>query len=104
MKTKIKKRFLTANQIRDEIDKYKEKAERLRQSAEAYELKAKELRKAGPSLEEDAKCAEEQAKKNWASIKRIKESRLPKLKEKLAEWSTELLPGVIADGDRSIQA
>lgn len=100
---KPKKRFLTANQIRDEIDAYKAKAIRLQQTAEALELASRELMKV-PEMVEDAKFKMSQASKAHRASARIREVRLVKLKQKLSEFETQLLPGVIGDNDRSIQA
>jgi hypothetical protein len=99
---KPKRRFETANQIRDEIDKYKAKANKLMDSAAAYDLKADELFKTGNlEVAPDAEFARETAKKRRRSAARIMERRLPKLKDKLAEFATELLPGKVVE-DRSV--
>lgn len=103
MKRKTRKRYLTANQIRDEIDKYKEKHRRFLEQAEGLELSADEFARTENGAE-DAAYKREQAKKCRRSAQRIMEDRIPKLKQKLAEFATELLPGIITDGDRSIQA
>lgn len=100
---KPKKRYFTANQIRDEIDRYKTKAQKLMDSAAAYDLKADELYKIN-SWSEDASFAREQAKKLRRSAERINEKRLPYLSQKLAEFCTEVIPSIIPDGDRSVQA
>ena len=101
MKTKPKKRYQTCNEIRDEIERYQQKALRFVQQAEALELSAKELAKSALHGEAAA-YNRTQAAKARRSAQRIHDKRLPLLKQKLAEWNTELLPGVITDGDRSI--
>lgn len=101
--TKPKRRFYTANQIRDEIDAYKAKAIRLQQTAEALELASRELMKV-PEMIEDAKYKLFQSKRARSASARITNDKLVKLKAKLAELTTDLLPEVIKDGDRSIQA
>lgn len=100
---KEKKRYLTANQIREDIDKYKAKALRLVQQAEGLELHAKELDK-NPLAKETAAWNRSQALKARKAAHRIHESKLKQLKEKLAEWQTDLLPGVLDKLDRSVQA
>jgi hypothetical protein len=102
-KTKAKKRFQTPNQIRDEIDKFKDKALRFVQQAEGLELAAKELVKS-PVTYEDGVFKREQAKKCRASARRIHEVKLRQLKEKLAEMNTNLIPGILDPMDRSVQA
>lgn len=104
MPKREKKRWMTANQIRDAIDEYKARAQNLMDTAATQDLKADRLYETqDPRLAEDASFAREQAKKMRRSAQRIYEIKLVKLKQRLAEWSTELLPGVISDGDRSIQ-
>lgn len=103
MKTRQKKRYLTANQIRDDIDRYKKKALDLEVQATGMEQHAKRLSGTIRAVEE-CRWLEDQARKARRAANRIYKNRLPALKQKLAEWSTELLPGVITDGDRSIQA
>lgn len=98
-----KRRYFTANEIRDAIDLYKVKAQKFSESADAYDLKADELfRTNDPKLAEDAGFAREIAKKRRRSANRIKDKKLPYLAQKLAEWSTDLLPGM--GSDRSVEA
>jgi len=103
-RTQPKKRFLTAQQISREIDECKLKLQRLLDRASSYDLQADTLFKAGPGLKEDAVYHREQAKKMRRSAFRIEKKRLPFLARKLAAFNTELLPGVIQDGDRSVSA
>lgn len=103
IKTKrTKKRFLTANQIRDEIDAYKLKYQKFTDQAAALDMKADEMARQGFDSE-SINWNREQAKRVRATAARIKEVRLVKLKEKLAEWMTPQLPG-LDNGDRSVQA
>lgn len=102
---KPRRRYYTANQIRDEIQRYKTKAQSLMDSAATLDVKADQLYKTNdPTLAEDASFAREQAKKRRHSAQRIFEKRIPYLKQKLAEWQTDTLPGIIKNGDRSVQA
>lgn len=104
MKTKrTKKRYLTANQIRDEIDQFKQKALRSVQEAEGLELSARDMA-AYPNMKEDMVWRLEQAKKARRRAQRINDIKLPKLKQKLAEWQTEIMPSIITDGDRRVSA
>ena len=99
---KPKRRFLTANEIRDEIDKYKAKALKFQQQADALEIASRELAKSG-LLVEDAKYRNTQALRARRSASRILDKKLPKLKEKLAEFLTPNLPGSGIE-DRSVNA
>lgn len=103
MKTKKPKaRYFTANQIRDKIDQYKRRQRALMDSAAALEYRADLLIK-HPLTAEDAVFAREQAKKKRRASARIEDKSLVKLKEKLAEFNTETIPGIIPGGDRSVQ-
>jgi L-lactate utilization protein LutB len=84
----MKKRFTSAQQISAEIDKRKKEFNHLLDLAQVQE---------GLNRHEDAK-------KLRVKARQIKDNQLDMLKEKLAEFNTELLPGVIKDGDRSIPA
>lgn len=97
-----KRRFLTANEIRDEIDRYRAKALKLMQSADALDIAARELMKVD-TMVEDAKYKASQARKCRTSAARIIEKKLPRLKEKLSEFLTEPLKPIIPDGDRSVE-
>ena len=99
---KPKRRYETANEIRDEIDRQLAKARKFLETAEAYEQKAEMLRQDGGPWVEDAKFAMVLAGKARRSANRIKEKKLTVLKDKLAEWGTEPMKGVIPD--RSVQA
>jgi hypothetical protein len=104
---KIKKRYRHAREINYAIDRYKLKAQKLRDSASALDMQADEMIKpqnSGRWNREQITFNREQAKKKRQAAGRIEERTLSKLKEKLAEWQTDLLPGVITDGDRSIPA
>ena len=80
------KRYKSANQIRDSIDEAKKKFDHLLELASVQEGLGHDM----------------EAKKLRISARRIKDNKLDVLKEKLAEFCTDLLPGVITDGDRSI--
>lgn len=104
MKTKKpKKRFETANQIRDEIDRQLAKRDRLIAEAEKVEDDARFFASLGPQHIEQQKYLEVQAKKLRASANRILDTKLVHLKHKLSEWMTDPLPHV-GINDRSIQA
>src|SRR5271157_2590476 len=96
MKTKEKKRYENANQIRDAIDRFRAKAQKLMNSAAALDHVADEFAKLGdnPGM---VSFNREQAKKKPRSAKRVEEVQLVKLKHKLSEWQTEPLPGIIID-------
>lgn len=103
-KNRNKKRYNTANEIRDDIDKFKLKQQKLMDSAAALDAKADSLFKTGDAaLAEDAVFAREQAKKKRASALRIERRKLVQLKNKMAEFLTPTLPGSGIE-DRSIQA
>ena len=80
------KRYKSANAIRDAIDEAKAKFDLLIERSEVQEGLGKDM----------------EAKKLRIFARRIKDNKLDVLKEKLAEFCTDLLPGVITDGDRSI--
>ena len=104
MKAKrVKRRYNTANEIRDDIDKYKAKAIRLTEQAEDEERYAKKFLEAGPDHKEDYAFCKEKAKKLRRSSARIVDKKLVYLKEKMAEWQTPPLPGTGIEG-RDIQA
>lgn len=100
MKKKTKRRYDTAQQICDEIQRYKDKEHSLLMQAEAYDLSAREL--IGISeMVEDAKVKKYHANKLRRSASRIADKKLPALKAKLAEFLTPQIPG-LDNGDRSI--
>ena len=100
MKTRTRKRYYTANQIRDDIDKWKAKAQKLRDAGAALDRKADMLFACGDVLlRADANYARETAEKRRASAGRIETRKLVKLKEKLAEFLTDPLPGTGAGKD-----
>jgi hypothetical protein len=83
-----KKRYHSVTQIKTAIDKAKVRFEKKLATAIVHEL-------AGRPID---------AKKRRIEARRIKDNQLDILKQKLSEFCTELLPGVITDGDRSIPA
>jgi len=103
MKKRNKKRYETANAIRDEIDRCRTAVVKLQQTAEAMEIQAAEYFKI-PEMVEDAAYRKEQAKRARKKAARLNDIRLVKLKDKLSEFMTQTLPGIIPDEDRSIQA
>ena len=82
------KRYNTSQQIVREIDKAKEQFSKLIDQA----------------LVQENMGRESEAKSLRVKARQIKDNRLDMLKAKLAEFQTDLLPGVITDGDRSIPA
>lgn len=101
---KPKKRYHTANQIRDEIDRYKARMLKLEEQASQYDRKAKELIGLNdPKLAEEIGFNRTRAKQVRHSIGRIADKRLHYLAQKLAEFTTEVLPHCGID-DRSISA
>lgn len=101
---KKKRRYNTANDIRDDIERYKRKAVQCLEQAEELEREVKRL-----VIRDDPKLAEligfkrEQAKKLRKKSNRIMDKKMQHLKEKLAEWSTPPLPGTGVEG-RDIQS
>ena len=85
-KRNMRKRFNTANEIRDAIDAAKKKFNHLLDLAESAEALGKTI----------------EARNNRIKARQIKDNQLDILKNKLAEFCTDLLPGVCPDGDRSI--
>lgn len=103
MKTKKpKRRYYTAHEIRKDIARYQEKALKLQREAEAEEKIAAALYKKGPLHAELTGFHAETAEKLRQSAARIYDKKLPRLKEKLAEFDTDLLPG-LGITDRSIE-
>lgn len=96
---KPQKRYETANQIRDAIDKYRAKAQKLRDSAHALDLVAEQFAAVGGQSEQVA-FNRDQADKKRESASRIERKTLTKLKDKLAEFNTNLMP--FMGDDRSI--
>lgn len=101
----MKRRYQTANQIRDDIDRFKRKAQKLMDSAAQLDKLADLMIENNPLdvNPEDIIYHREQAKKKRQSALRIEQRKLVHLKNKLAEFNTEILPG-IGINDRSIQA
>ena len=102
MNTKSKrKRYNHPNDIRDAIDRFRRKAQGLRDSAAALDAVADQFARDGnnPGM---VSFNREEAKKKRQSAGRIEDRTLAKLKEKLAEILTGLLPGIVDGCDRSI--
>lgn len=100
------RRYETANQIRDAIDLYKRKAQKLMESAAALDFIAEELvKEEGHSekwLREQIAFNRSQAEKKRKSASRIEDRTLVRLKNKLSEFMTPLIPGMPNPDDRSI--
>lgn len=101
---KPKRRYYTANQIREEIDKYHAKIMKLEDLAKDYDRRAEELIALDDPLQSEAigfnRTRAEQVRR---SVERILMKRLPHLAQKLAEFSTDVLPNCGIE-DRSVQA
>lgn len=96
----MKRRYHNETEIQRDIDKWKAKAQKFMDSAAALDLKADSLFLTGRSeLVPDAQFAREEAKKRRKSAFRIQNRKLVLLKEKLAEFLTEPLPGTGAGKD-----
>lgn len=96
---RVKKRYEHENQIRADIDRFKAKAQKLRDAASALDMRADLLVKnngAGGFFGEIS-FARSQAEKKRKSAGRIETDRLVKLKQKLAEFQTEPIPGILPD-------
>lgn len=101
MKTKKPRRFETSQQIEDEIEACKERARHKMRVAHTLDMEADVLFQHHEESELGV-FKREQAKKVRHQAYRIENVRIPKLSQKLAEFKTDLLPGVITNGDRSI--
>jgi hypothetical protein len=95
--TIMRKRYYSTQQINDDIDKWKAKARKHRDTADAYDLQAQIHFKDGNSVEL-AKSLRQDADKKRAAAVRIETRRLPRLKQKLAEFRTLELSGLGGDG------
>lgn len=104
MKTKQPKRYNTANDIRDAVDRFKLKAQKYRDSASAIDKVADEIAKQDGASErwkmETISMKRAQADKLRIQAGRIEQRTLEKLKGKLAEFNTNPMP--FLEGDRSI--
>lgn len=95
---KKKRRYNTANDIRDDIERYNlEQAEELEREVKRLVMRD------DPKLAELIGFKREQAKKLRKKSNRIMDKKMQHLKEKLAEWSTPPLPGTGIEG-RDIQS
>lgn len=103
MSKKPKKRYETISQINDEIDRYKAKAKKLQERACALDIKADTIARS-ENAELNAELigfTREQARKLRRTVFNIENKKMAELKEKLAEFQTQIFPGIIED--RSIQ-
>jgi len=89
---KPKRRYYTANQIRDDIDKWKAKAQKLKDAGHALDKKAEMLFATGEN-NTLGEFTRDQADRKRASAARIEERKLVRLKEKLSEFMTDPLVG-----------
>lgn len=94
MKKRTKKRYNTANDIRDDIERYLAKMKRFQEIAEGLEVRADLMMRTGDNMVENSAYCRKQADKARRSAARIQEVKLKRLKEKLSEWMTPPLPGV----------
>ena len=99
MKSRTKKRYISISQINDEIDRYKAKARKLRDSADAYDIQADRI-----AQSDHAELNVEligfnriKASKLRRSAFNIENKKMVDLKQKLAEFTTDPLPGIIDD-------
>lgn len=98
MKKRTRRRYETANQIRDDIDRFKAKQKRHMERAAALDLTADEwIKYGGNQSPEDISWNREQAKKCRRSAQRIETVKLVKLKQKLAEFQTATMTGIVSD-------
>lgn len=98
-KTKTKKRYESISQIYDEIDRYKLKARKFQDAANALDVKADMIARSEHAdlNAELIGFTREQAAKHRRSAFRIENKKLIQLKQKLAEFQTQTLPGVVPD-------
>lgn len=99
MRKRTKKRFESISQINDEIDRYKRKAKKLQEAADALDIKADTIARS-----ENAELNVEliaftrlQASRHRRSVFNIENKKMAELKGKLAEFQTQILPGVVPD-------
>lgn len=96
---KPKKRYEHISQINDDIERYRKKAEKFRNSAEAQDIKADTIARSTDAHlnAELIGFTRAQAAKARRSAFNIETKKMVKLKEKLAEFQTEPLPGIVPD-------
>ena len=92
-----KKRFNSREEILAEIDRYKIKFQRHMDRAQAFDVAADEYIICGTSDPEQIGYNREQAKKCRKSAYNIENNKLVKLKQKLAEFDTTTMNGIIND-------
>lgn len=93
---KPRKRYETANQIRDDIARYKIKAEKLRQTAFDLDVEADRLSRTEYAENNRGLIGfkRSQADKCRRSADRIETKKMTLLKQKMAEFMTDPLPGL----------
>lgn len=103
-KKRVKPRFTTREQIIQRIDKFTVKAQRKRAEQSKCYAQANHIRRDDRRLEELAGAAKHDVlgDKLGKQADRLEKDVLPKLKAKLAEFDTQIIPGI--DIDKSIPA
>lgn len=94
---KPKRRYYTPQEITRDIDKAKERLRHHLAVADALDVEADMLYKAGPKFSVEASMKRNEAEKNRKSAYRLENKRIPFLSQKLAEFQTIPLSGVIPD-------
>lgn len=96
---KPKKRYEHISQINDEIDRYRRKAKKLQEKAEALDIKADTIaRSTGAELNAELiGFTRLHAAKLRRSVFNIENKKMVALKQKLAEFQTQIMPGIVAD-------
>lgn len=102
MKKTVKKRYNTANDIRDAIDRYKDKAKKLRDRAASMDFITDQMVKGAAPASNTISYRRNISDKLRESAARIEERQLTKLKNKLSEWQTDTMRAIIPDGDKSV--
>lgn len=92
-----KKRFNSREEILAEIDRWKAKAQRLMERAASFDLTADEFAKYGSDNPNDIPWHREKAKACRKSVYRIEKDRLSRLKQKLSEFETKPMKGIVDD-------
>ena len=106
MKPKTKKRFTTREQIISRIDKFTIKAHEQYKLAAVLNEDAKELRRLASSTKLEtskramlfeSKTKQDNADKLFRKCKRLREKQIPLYAAKLAEFDTQVIPGITTD-------
>lgn len=97
---KPKKRYENPQQIQEKIRDKRSEVKNHLINSDRLEHEADHMIRSG--MPGAASLRRKEAQKRRKTAYRIENKTIPKLIQKLGELSTELLPGVITDGDRSI--